>query len=138
MGSFNFFKLLSRSRKSPEPMTSKKTVGQRGEEIACKALKKRGYRILDKNFSCRQGELDIVAEDNDVVCFIEVKARSYEDYGLPEEAVTHWKKRKLLNTAFVYIEKKKIKDRDMRFDIISVDLKTREARILKDAFEADL
>lgn len=138
MGSINFFKLLSRSRKSPNPTTSKKTEGQRGEEIACKALKKKGYRILDKNFSCRHGELDIVAEDNDVVCFIEVKARSSEDYGLPEEAVTHWKKRKLLNTAFVYIEKKKIKDRDMRFDIISVDLKTRKATILKDAFEADL
>jgi putative endonuclease len=138
MGSINFFKMLSRSRKSPNPMTIKKTEGQRGEEIACKALKKKGYRILDKNFSCRHGELDIVAEDEDVVCFIEVKARSSEDYGLPEEAVTHWKRRKLLNTAFVYIEKKKIKDRDMRFDIISVDLKTREARILKDAFEADL
>ena len=119
-------------------MSSKKTGGQRGEEIACQALKKMGYRVLDKNFSCRHGELDIVAEDNDVVCFIEVKARSSEDYGLPEEAVTHWKKRKLLNTAFVYIEKKKIKDRDMRFDIISVDLKTRKATILKDAFDADL
>jgi len=119
-------------------MTNKRSEGKRGEEIACKALKEKGYRILDKNFSCRLGELDIVAEDNDVVCFIEVKARSSEDYGLPEEAVTHWKKRKLLNTAFIYIEKKKIKDRDMRFDIISVDLKTREAIILKDAFEADL
>jgi putative endonuclease len=138
MGSFNLFNLLSRKKKSSDSITNKKTEGQRGEDIACKALKKTGYRILDKNFSCRHGELDIIAEDNDVLCFIEVKARSSEDYGLPEEAVTHWKKRKLLNTAFIYIEKKKIKDRDMRFDIISVDLKTRKARILKDAFEADL
>lgn len=138
MGSFNLFKLLSMKIKSSDPVTDRKTEGQRGEEIACKALKKRGYRILDKNFSCRHGELDIVAEDNDVVCFIEVKSRSSENYGLPEEAVTRWKKRKLLNTAFVYIEKKNIKDRDMRFDIISVDLKTRKARILKDAFDADL
>jgi putative endonuclease len=138
MGSFNLFKLLSMNRKSPDPVTNKKTEGQRGEEIACRALKKRGYRILDKNFSCRHGELDIVAEDNNVLCFVEVKARSSKDYGLPEEAVTYWKKRKLLNTAFVYIEKKNIRDRDMRFDIISVDLKTRKAEILKDAFEADL
>lgn len=126
------------NRKSHDPPTNKKTEGQRGEEIACQALKQQGYRILDKNFTCRHGELDIVAEDNDVLCFVEVKARSSEDYGLPEEAVTHWKKRKLLNTAFIYIEKKKIKDRDMRFDVISVDLRTRKARILKDAFEADL
>lgn len=67
-----------------------------------------------------------------------MKARSSEDYGLAEEAVTLWKRRKLLNSAFVYIEKKKIRDRDMRFDIISVDLNTGQARILKDAFEADL
>lgn len=138
MAPINFSKLLSRSRKSQDTMTNKKTEGQRGEEIACKALKKKGYRILDKNFSCRHGELDIIAEDHGVVCFIEVKARSSEDYGLPEEAVTHWKKQKLLNTAFVYIEKKKIVNRDMRFDIISVDLKSSKARILKDAFEADL
>ncbi len=138
MGSFNFFDLLSRKKKSREPVVNKKTEGRRGEEIACRALKEKGYHILDKNFSCRHGELDIVAEDDDVVCFIEVKARTSHDYGLPEEAVTHWKKQKLLNTAFIYIEKKKIRDRDMRFDIISVDLNTREATILKDAFEADL
>jgi len=53
-------------------MNSKKTLGQRGEEIACKALEKQGYRILDKNFSCKFGELDIVAEDDEVICFIEV------------------------------------------------------------------
>ncbi len=118
-------------------MNSKKTLGQRGEEIACKALEKQGYRILDKNFSCKFGELDIVAEDDEVICFIEVKARSSEDYGLPEEAVTHWKKKKLLIVAHIYIEKKKIKDRDMRFDIVSVNLNTHETRIIKNAFEVD-
>lgn len=72
MGSFNFLRHLSRNRKAPKPSNRQKSEGQRGEEIACKALKREGYRILDKNFSCRHGELDIVAEDQDVVCFVEV------------------------------------------------------------------
>ena len=118
-------------------MNHKKTVGQLGEEIASNALEKEGYRILEKNFSCKQGELDIIAEDKGVICFVEVKARTSEDYGLPEEAVTYWKKRKLLIVAHVYVEKKKIKERDMRFDIVSVNLNTHETRILKNAFEVE-
>ncbi len=53
-------------------MNNKKTRGQMGEEIACNALEKEGYRILVKNFSCKQGELDIIAEHKGVICFVEV------------------------------------------------------------------
>ncbi len=52
-------------------MINKRLLGQRGEEIACKALEKEGYRILEKNFRCRQGEIDIIAEEKGVICFIE-------------------------------------------------------------------
>jgi len=118
-------------------MINKKTIGEKGEEIACKALEKEGYRILEKNFRCRQGEIDIIAEDKGVICFIEVKARSSDKFGLPEEAVTYWKQRKLWTVAVIYLGKKRIESRDMRFDIVSVDLRTKEARIIRNAFEVD-
>jgi putative endonuclease len=119
------------------PMIDKRALGQKGEEIARKALENEGYRILEKNFRCRQGEIDIIAEEGGVVCFIEVKARSSDSFGLPEEAVTKWKQRKLWTLAVIYLEKNKIKSKDLRFDIVSVDLKTEKARILKNAFEVN-
>lgn len=116
---------------------NRRILGQKGEEIACKALEKDGYRIIEKNFRCRQGEIDIIAEDKGVICFIEVKARSSDRFGFPEEAVTHWKRKKLWTVAVVYLGKRRIKSRDMRFDVVSVDLKTEEARIIRNAFEVD-
>ncbi len=118
-------------------MIDKKALGQKGEEIARKALEKDGYRILEKNFRCRQGEIDIVAEKKGVICFIEVKSRSSESFGLPEEAVTHWKQKRLLAVAYVYLGNKEVKSKDTRFDVVSVDLKNEKVRILKNAFEVD-
>ena len=106
--------------------------------MACKYLKKDKYKILEKNYSCRQGEIDIIAEDRlHVLCFVEVKARSREDYGSAIEAVTHTKQKKLLATAFIYLENNKIESRDMRFDIVSVDLVTEETKIIKNAFDVN-
>lgn len=114
----------------------RKSLGQKGEDIACKALKRDKYKILEKNYRCRQGEIDIIAEDRGgVLCFIEVKAKSSESFGLPEEAVTVWKQKKLLAAAFKYIESKGIKSKDMRFDIVSVDLADNKSRTIKNAFE---
>lgn len=118
-------------------MTNKRLLGQRGEEIACNALEKGGYRILEKNFRCKQGEIDIIAEEKGVICFVEVKSRFSEGFGLPEEAVTVWKQKKLLTAAVIYLERKKIKSQDMRFDIVSVDLRSEKARILKNAFDVN-
>ncbi len=118
--------------------TNSRSAGKKGEDLACKFLKKDKYKILEKNFSCRQGEIDIIAEDrNGVLCFVEVKARSTEDYGLPVEAVTHSKQKRLLATAFIYLENKKIKSKDMRFDIVSVDLVNKESQIIKNAFDVN-
>ena len=113
-----------------------RSVGKKGEDLACKFLKKDKYKVLEKNFRARQGEIDIIAEDrNGVLCFVEVKARSRKDYGLPIEAVTHSKQKKLLATAFIYLETKKMQSKDMRFDIVSVDLITEDVQIMKNAFD---
>ncbi|MEM7009433.1 MAG: YraN family protein [Thermodesulfobacteriota bacterium] len=119
--------------------TNTKAAGRRGEDLACKCLKKDKYKILEKNYRVRQGEIDIIAEDkNKVLCFVEVKARSRTDYGSAIEAVTYAKQKKLLAAAFVYIEEMKIKSKDMRFDIVSVDLNSGETEILKNAFEVSI
>lgn len=118
-------------------MFNRKTLGQKGEEIACRALKKQGYRIIEKNFRCRQGEIDIIAEDKATLCFIEVKARYSQNFGSPEESVTKRKQGKLYAAAAIYLGKMITKPQDMRFDIVSVDLKNESARVLKNAFEVN-
>lgn len=139
MGFFKFLLalIIPRRQNSIPLMAAKNSLGKKGEEIACKALEKEGYRIIEKNFRCRQGEIDIIAEAKGILCFIEVKARSSEKFGLPEEAVRKWKQKKLLTVAVIYLEQKKIKARDMRFDVVSVDLKTKKTRIIQNAFDVD-
>lgn len=115
-----------------------RSAGKRGEELACRFLKKDKYKILEKNYRARQGEIDIIAEDRGgVLCFIEVKARSRADYGSAVEAVTPSKQKKLLATAFNYLESKKIGSKDMRFDIVTVDLNNEETNIIKNAFDVN-
>ncbi len=119
-------------------LKNSRSAGKKGEDLACKFLKKDRYKILEKNFRCRQGEIDIIAEDKKgVLCFVEVKSRSTENFGLPIEAVTHFKQKRLLATAFIYLESKKIKSKDMRFDIVSVDLVNEETKISKNAFDVN-
>ena len=116
--------------------TNTRSAGKKGEDLACKYLKKDKYKILDKNYRTKQGEIDIIAEDSGgVLCFVEVKARSRTDYGNPEESVTYHKQKRLISAAFNYLETKKIGSKDMRFDIVSVDLNSEESTILKNAFE---
>ena len=115
-----------------------RSAGKRGEDLACKYLKKDKYKILEKNYRTKQGEIDIIAEDKGgVLCFIEVKARSRTDYGNPEESVTYYKQKRLLAAAFNYLESKKISSKDMRFDIVSVDLNKDEIKIIKNAFDVN-
>jgi putative endonuclease len=115
-----------------------RSAGKKGEDLACRFLKKNKYKILTKNFRVRQGEIDIIAEDKKgVLCFVEVKARSRQDYGLPAEAVTRHKQKRLLAAAYLYLEEKKIQSRDMRFDIVSVDLNSEDAEIIKNAFDVN-
>ncbi len=120
-------------------MTDRKSLGRKGEDIACRALKKDRYKIIEKNYRCRQGEIDIIAEDRGkVLCFVEVKAKSSMGFGLPEEAVTRRKQGKIQAAAFSYIESNGLKSRAMRFDVVSVDLVSLASRIIKNAFDADI
>ena len=85
--------------KSQANPTARQGLGRTGERLAAEALLSKGYRILERNFRCRQGEIDIVAEDEQDLIFVEVKARRGVSFGLPEDALTMRKCRKLIEIA---------------------------------------
>lgn len=96
-------------------------IGNKGEELACKYLKKLGYRILERNYRIRGGEIDIVVKDGDCLVFVEVKTRYSHDFGLPAESMTPWKIQALLKTARFYIQKINWGGREYRLDFVGVD-----------------
>ena len=106
-------------------------LGQYGENKACNYLETHNYKIIERNFRCRQGEIDIIAKDlskNELV-FVEVKTRLTFNFGRPSQAVTTIKQRHILNVAKYYLYKKSIKDTFIRFDVIEVFVKEFEFRI---------
>ncbi len=101
-------------------MNEKQKYGQKGEDLACKYLKKHGYKIVERNFHCPLGELDIVAIHKGVLVFIEVKARNTLKYGRPAEAVDEYKQQKLQRLAEMYINLNNKIDKKARFDVVEV------------------
>ena len=80
-------------------MNNRRELGDWGEEKAARYLRRKGYRILDRNFSCRQGEIDIIAEKSGVVAFVEVKLRKNADFAQAREFVTARKQARILAAA---------------------------------------
>lgn len=95
-------------------------IGNLGEEIAKEYLEKKGYKILDQNYKNKIGELDIVAMDGSTFVFIEVKTKTSERFGRPEEMVNFWKQKKLLAVSKLYVLEKKIENKKMRIDVLTV------------------
>lgn len=111
---------MCHSERSEEYMTNK-TTGDYGEELACEYLKKNGYKILERNYRIRGGEIDIVAKDGESLVFVEVKTRYTHEYGLADESITSWKIKALLKTALFYIQKINWGDKEYRLDLVTVD-----------------
>jgi putative endonuclease len=99
----------------------KKELGAKGEEIAVRYLKSRGYRIVERNYRIRLGEIDIIAEHGDDLVFIEVKTRSDVLFGSPFESVTKQKQKQLSRVALEYISKKNCHNRPSRFDVVGIE-----------------
>jgi putative endonuclease len=97
-------------------------IGTCGEEAACEFLKKKGYKIVQRNFRCRLGEIDIVAKNKVCLVFVEVRTKTGIDFGSPEESVTRAKKDKLIITALAYINTLKQAPESWRIDFIAVEL----------------
>ncbi|MGN0822396.1 MAG: YraN family protein [Candidatus Gallimonas sp.] len=103
---------------SPKDVRAK-VLGRRGEALVCKYLKKRGYRILERNYRTPFGEADLVAQKDDEIVFVEVKARESDAFGLPVEAVTRAKQRRYFDIAKYYCLGLG-KEAPVRFDVASV------------------
>lgn len=95
-------------------------TGKTGETEAEKYLRKQGYVILDRNFLCKKGEIDIVALDKKELVFIEVKTRKNDKYGMPSEAVTKKKIEHIYKAAEFYIHVRNLKEMDARIDVIEI------------------
>jgi len=119
---------------------SNKSLGAYGESLARQYLKDQGYRILEENFRNKLGEIDLIAQDGKIVCFIEVKTRQSVDQGQPFEAVNPWKIRKLSQLATYYL-KQKFHTLEIlsRFDVISIlqdKAGSHKIQHIKNAFES--
>ncbi|MCR5146526.1 MAG: YraN family protein [Clostridia bacterium] len=107
-------------------MYKKQSIGKFGENVACKYLKKNNYKVLDRNFNCSWGEIDVVAFDigNKEVVFFEVKTRTNFNYGFPSEAVNKLKQKHILNSAKYYLYCKGFENKYVRFDVIEIVIDT--------------
>ncbi|GEM_PF-89325 len=106
-------------KKTELPLDRKK-LGALGEKLAAGHLKKHGYRIVECNYHCREGEIDIVARQKDTLVFVEVRTKTGTAFGTPEESVTKAKKHKMVAAAFKYLRTKGNTDADWRIDLVAV------------------
>lgn len=114
---------------------NKKELGDFGEKLAAKYLVRNDYEIIDQNYRIQLGEIDIVAKDKEEYVFVEVKTRTSNQFGQPQEAVDFYKQQKMIKAIFAYLHKYNL-DVEFRIDVIaiSVNFDTRNARVqhLKD------
>ncbi|MGL5717588.1 MAG: YraN family protein, partial [Paraclostridium sp.] len=108
--------------------------GQLGEQIATQYLIDNGAYIIEKNYNTKLGEVDIIAQINEEIVFVEVKARSNINYGYPSEAVNYKKQNKIINIAKYYILKNRLENSAIRFDVIEIYLKNKKINHIINAF----
>ena len=111
--------------------------GKAAENAAVEFLKAKGYKILERNYKNKLGEIDIIAQLKGVICFVEVKARHTLNLGVPQEAVTARKQRQICRVAVYYLKSNKLLERPARFDVLAllyVDSQP-EISLITDAFE---
>ncbi len=115
-----------------------KKIGTSGEDLATKFLQEKGYRIRERNYRVSLGELDIIAEKDSRIIFVEVKTRRNLRCGTPAESVNYYKQKKIIQTAQVFLRQKRLEGCSCRFDVIEVYVhpeKTWQIRHIPGAFE---
>lgn len=115
---------------------ARQAFGRAGEALAVAALEARGYRILERRYRLRTGEVDIVARDGETIVFIEVKARHDRNFGDPSEAVTAQKQQRIVGLAREYLHQHRLDDAPCRFDVVTVlaGPGAPEVEVIADAF----
>ncbi len=110
---------------------TRKLLGRLGEDEAQKYLEEQDYKILEKNFKCSQGEIDIIACQGKELVFIEVRTRSSLGFGEPYESINKTKQKKLIRLAQYYLKYKNIKNCNIRFDVVSVLADRKDFKVIK-------
>lgn len=100
----------------------RRKLGAWGEEQAAKHLQAQGYEILERNWRCRRGEIDLIAQAGEVLVFVEVKTRRGRDFGTPEEAITPSKSKRLLELGQRYLLQHDLEEQEWRIDLVAVEL----------------
>jgi putative endonuclease len=131
-------RIAARLRGAPARPAGLRGAGYDWERAAESALRDAGYEILRRNFSTRSGEIDLVAREGAVLCFVEVKGRSGSGFGLPAEAVTLEKRRRIFRAAQSYLAQTRKRPPVCRFDVVSIlesEGGDRKVEILRDGFQ---
>ncbi len=123
-------------------LNKQQQFGRESESVAAGHLKKNGYKILEKSYYTKLGEIDIIAKENDTIVFVEVKARKSGRFGNPKYAVTFKKQRKISMVALYYLKSTGQSNAKARFDVVAINsaqsapgVKGMEIEIIKNAFE---
>ncbi len=119
-------------------MLSTKNKGRTGEDIATRYLEDKGYVILERNFTTKTGEIDIIAVGDGFVIFVEVKSRLNDNFGYAQQAVNFHKRRKINQVAAEFIKRYKLFDRAVRFDVIEVYTEEKRVVHVENAFDSYL
>jgi putative endonuclease len=115
---------------------ARRTLGDRGEDLAAASLKKQGYKILARNYITPLGEIDLVARQGKTVVFVEVKTRTGHGYGSPQEAVHPAKQARLRRLAEYYLKQQRLQSAPVRFDVVGITIADEgpQVEIIQDAF----
>lgn len=111
-------------------------MGNEAERRAAKFLEALGFTILDRNYTCRLGELDLVCDERGTLCFVEVRMRSSSRQGFAIESISPEKRRRICLAAQHYLHARAIEDRACRFDVVTVDGEA-DPRLIRDAFREE-
>jgi putative endonuclease len=107
--------------------------GEAGEDLACEHLRRSGMKVVARNYRCRTGEIDIVADDGGTLVFVEVKERRGDSHGTAVEAVTAQKRHRVVRAAHVYAATHGLSDSPVRFDVLAIDWGPEGPRVRHDA-----
>ncbi len=105
---------------------SRRLTGAIGEQLARRYLEQKNYEIVEQNFRCSIGEIDIVARDAGFLVFVEVRTKRSRQFGTPEESITLTKQAKLIELAETYLQKREISNEDWRIDVVAVEIGPRD------------
>ena len=102
-------------------MATTREQGQYTENLACRYLESKGFKLIEKNFNCKMGEIDLIMKENNSLVFVEVRYRKTNNFGSGAESITETKQKKLIKTASLYLQRHaKLNEYPARFDVVSI------------------